>query len=422
MKNITKFYYSTMKGAPVLSSNWGSLLKALRIVLVDGFNKNPIISNTVEEGLRKFTFVEDPGYLLHQVVTLSGCITNPELNGEYRVQKIEGFSVYLSTEDVISTLGGDMFLLTSPMGWSEVFTGTDKAVFKAKDTLKNPFFLRIDNSLPTGYDPSWGKFARVTMAEYMLGIDDFGDFAKAPVYKNLPKDTNELGNKVTGANGIFGMAKWYHGVDIPYYFKENSVGGQSTSLSYEIVGDDTSLYFLPRITSRKDSRALYAFTPFISIDSKDILNCFLSATHHYKRANQEDGESYGNSNNSFSNKWHSLDSVGKYGLSRWDGVTGDIVNFGPFSLNVSNSQQVSGRSENIPFPNPGSNSVVLSDIYLKESTGGLRGTLPIIKWINNRWSYGNKFMMSQNNEKYIILGNDYLDEGMTSFFAYRLER
>ena len=179
MKNITKFYYSTMKGAPIISSNWGSLLKALRIVLVDGFNKNPIISNTVEEGLRKFTFVEDPGYLLHQVVTLSGCITNPELNGEYRVQKIEGFSVYLSTEDVISTLGGDMFLLTSPMGWSEVFTGTDKAVFKAKDTLKNPFFLRIDNSLPTGYDPSWGKFARVTMAEYMVDIDDFGTFAKA---------------------------------------------------------------------------------------------------------------------------------------------------------------------------------------------------------------------------------------------------
>ena len=177
------------------------------------------------------------------------------------------------------------------------------------------------------------------------------------------------------------------------------------------------------MTGRKYSRALYSFTPFIPVDSKDLFNCFLSATHHYKRANQEDGDYYGSGNNSLGNRWSSLTTEGKYGLASWNGVTNTSPTFGPVSLNLGNNQQNSGRSSSIPFPNPGSNSVIISDIYLKESgNGGIRGTLPLLKWINNNWTYGNQFILTQENVKYIIIGHDYNDEGMTSFFAYRLER
>ena len=419
MKNITKFYYSTMKGAPVLSSNWGSLLKAVRIVLTEGFNKNPVTSNTVEGDLRKFTFVEDPGYLLHQVVTLTGCITNPEINGEYRVQKVEGFSVYLATEDVVSTLGGDMFLLTSPMGWSEVFTGTDKAVFRAKDILTNPFFLRIDNSLPVGYDPSWGKFARVTMAEYMLGIDDFGGFAKAPTYLAHP-NTNEQGNGVTGASGIYGWAKWYHGVETSTYLKETGVGSSATSSNFrwEIVGDNISFYFFPSITNFV-GRATYAFTCIATENTLDVFNCFLSATNGLRAANTN-GEHISTGSHSADCQWKSLNPAGKWLLRDYKGTINESISCSLFSLNMGNSVQVSGRSEDTPFPSIIDNSILLHDIYVKTSNG-VRGTLPCIQWIHSRWTLPEKSFLQQASGLFIILGVNYHNEGSTSFYAFKLE-
>lgn len=418
--NLTKFYFNTMKGAPILASEWGSLLDVIRTIAVTGFNEL-VVQAYQQEGLYlTLTFAEDHGYLKDQIIALSGS-EQEEINSEFEV-----FATTLSTIKIKipsdTPVTGSLTCKTAGMGWTEVFTGEHKAVFRAKNTLNNPFYLRVDNSCPIGYDPTWAKFARVTMAEGMITVDDFADFAKAPVYQNIPRDMNENGNRVSGASGIFGIAKWYHGVDIPYYFKENSKNSQSSNLEYEIIGDNSSLYFNCRMTARKNSRALYSFTPFIPMDSKDLFNCFLSATHYYKRANQEDGDYYGHGNNSLGNRWSSLTTEGKYGLASWNGVTNTSPNFGPVSLNLGNNQQISGRSGNIPFPNPGSNSVIISDIYLKESGGGIRGTLPLLKWINNNWTYGNQFILTQDNVKYIIIGNDYLDEGMTSFFAYRLER
>ena len=92
---------------------------------------------------------------------------------------------------------------------------------------------------------------------------------------------------------------------------------------------------------------------------------------------------------------------------------------GLFSFNVGFNQQVSGRSENIPFPNKPDNSVVLHDIYVK-TDNGIRGTLPVIKWINNRWLLSSKTILNKQAGRYLVLGANYHDEGMTSFFAFEL--
>ena len=418
--NLTKFYFNDMKGAPILASEWGSLLDVIRTIAITGFNEL-VVQAYQQEGLYlTLTFAEDHGYLKDQIIALSGS-EQEEINSEFEV-----FATTLSTIKIKipsdTPVTGSLTCKTAGMGWTEVFTGEHKAVFRAKNIVNNPFYLRVDNSCPIGYDPTWAKFARVTMAEGMITIDDFADFAKAPVYQSLPRDRNELGNKVTGETGIFGIAKWYHGVPVYSYLIENSTSDQSSNFNYELIGDNSSLYFMPRITTRRDSRALYAFTPFIKLNSNDQFNCFLSATHSNRRANQN-GASYSLGTNSIENRWHSLLSEGKYVLSNWNGITNNTSSVSPCVLNPGNSAQISGRSSDIPFPNPIDNSVLLTDIYLKESAdGGIRGTLPLIKWILNNWTYGHKFVFTKNNEKYIVLGNDYNDEGMTSFFAYKLER
>lgn len=417
--NLTKFYFNTMKGAPILASEWGSLLNVIRTIAVTGFNEL-IVQAYQQEGLYlTLTFAEDHGYLKDQIIALSGS-EQEEINSEFEV-----FATTLSTIKIKipsdTPVTGSLTCKTPGMGWTEVFTGEHKAVFRAKNIVNNPFYLRVDNSCPIGYDPTWAKFARVTMAEGMITIDDFADFAKAPVYQNLPRDHNENGNGVSGETGIFGIAKWYHGVSTHSSLLENNTGYQSSDLSYEVIGDNSSLYFTPKITSRKDGRALYAFTPFIKIHSSDTLNCFLSASHGNRRANQSGGSS-SSGNNSSGNRWQSLNEEGKYVLSNWNGLTNNTPGIGLCVLNPGNNIQISGRSSDIPFPNPIDNSVILTDIYLKESSDGMRGSLPLVKWILNNWNYGHRFVFTKNNEKYIVIGNDYNDEGMTSFFAYKLER
>ena len=423
--NLTKIIFNTMKGAPVLASEWGSLLNVIRTVCITGFNENLVQSYEQSGDTLVLNFSVDHGYIKDQIITLSGA-EQEEANTEYEVKSVLLRSLTIKLYDPEILITGILSCKTSPLGWTEVFSGENKAVFRAKNIINNPFYLRIDDSCPIGYDPTWSKFARVTMSDGIVNIDEYGDFIKAPVYQDLPTDMNELGNKITGAGGIFGIAKWYHGVgwggSSERYSREASTNYQSQNLEYELIGDNSTIYFTPRITTRKNSRALYAFTPFISNNSTDVFNCFLSASHVYRAANV-DGTYYSNANNCINNSWYSLNYEGKYLLSNYLGISNTTPTSGPFSLNVGNNQQISGRSGDIPFPNPIDNSVVLSDVYLKESSnGGIRGTLPLIKWISNNWSYGHKFVFSKDNEKYIVIGNDYNDEGMTSFFAYRLER
>ena len=37
--NLTKIIFNTMKGAPVLASEWGGLLNVIRTVCITGFNE-----------------------------------------------------------------------------------------------------------------------------------------------------------------------------------------------------------------------------------------------------------------------------------------------------------------------------------------------------------------------------------------------
>lgn len=413
---LTKFFYSTMKGAPTLASEWGSLLNVLKACLLNGFNSQGVSSVSVADGIATITLGTGHGFIQHQVVAISGA-NQSAFNAEYRVIDVTATTVTVTT-DLTSAPTGTMTIKTAPMGWTEEFSDTNKSVFTAKDKTKNPFWLRIDNSMPTGYDTAWGKFARVTIAEKMVGVDDFGGYAKAPTSPEH-LDTNEQGNGVTGAGGIYGWAKWYHGVETNVYLRETGATGQAANLEWELVGDDSSLYLFAQITNYA-GRATYAFVPIVTNNSTDKTNCFLSATDGLRAANAN-GENYSTGRNSANCQWKSLDISGKFILRDYTGVGNTHANCGLFSLNVGNNQQISGRSGGLPFPNKPDSSVVLHEIYVKELGAGIRGTLPIVKWVHNQWSLPGKAVLDKQQGKYLILGANYHNEGMTSFFAFELE-
>lgn len=411
---LTKFYYSTMKGAPNLASEWGSLLSVLKGCLLNGFNEQQVSSVAIADGIATITLGSDHGFIEHQVIVVSGA-DQVAFNTEYRVLSTTTTTITVKAVGITAATGM-MTIKTAPLGWTEKFTGTNKSVFAAKDTAKNRFVLRVDNSLPTGYDTTWAKFARITIAEDMVDIDSFGSFAKAPTAPDNV-NTNEQGNGATGASGIYGWAKWYHGVETISYLKEQSTTGQSASMEWELVGDDSCFYLFAKITN-SEGRATYAFAPIDVNNTADSLNCFLSATDGLRAANAT-GESEGTGRNSANCQWKSLDTSGKFVLRDYTGVGNTHEQCGLFSLNVGNNQQVSGRSDNLPFPNKPDSSVVLNDIYAK-TNNGIRGALPVIKWINNRWLLPNKTVLNKQQGKYLILGANYHSEGMTSFFAFAL--
>lgn len=411
---LTKFYYSTMKGAPNLASEWGSLLSVLKGCLLNGFNSQQVSSVAIADSIATITLGSDHGFIEHQVVSISGA-SQAIFNTEYRVISVTATTITVKAPAVTSVTGA-MLIKTAAMGWTEKFTGTDKSVFAAKDTTKNRFVLRVDNSMPEGYTTTWAKFARVTIAEDMTSIDNFGSFAKAPRSVAHP-NTNELGGTGSGASKIYGWAKWYHGVETSPYLKEQSALGQSASLEWELVGNDSCFYFLVKITD-VNGRATYAFAPIDSVSSTDSFNCFLSATDGL-RAASANGEYFDTGRHSANCQWKSLDTSGKFILRDYTGTGVAHESCGLFSLNMGNSQQVSGRSESIPFPNKPSNSVLLHDTYVV-TANGVRGSLPIIKWLNNRWAFADKVVLDKEQGRYLILGVNYHNEGITSFFAFEL--
>lgn len=407
---MVKFYFSSMRGATSLNSEWGSLLEVLKSCLITGFNEQVIGSISTDNNVATVALSTGHGFLPHQVVALTNAGV---FSGEHRLMGVTANTVSFNT-DVVGTHHGGT-IKTASCGWTEKFTGDKKAIFEPKDKIKNPFLLRVDNSIPDGYDATWAKFARVTLLENANSIDDFVGFAKAP--QTNGDNINELGNGVTGANGIYGWAKWYHGVRTENYLYEASGNGQGQARDWVIVADDCSLYFLPQITDMA-GRAEYAFCAVNAISGTDKWAGFLSATEHKRRAN-ENGFYYADGRNSIGSCWKSNAYRGKFLLRNHTGTDSGSVSCALLSLNMNNNEQVSGRSANVEFPNVG-NYVLLHDIYVKDSSNHIRGTLPMVKWIHQRWGL-DKRIINHANHQYLFVGTDYNNEGMTAFLAFDLE-
>ena len=195
MSNQVKWLYQGMTGAPVLTNTWGSLTALLDACLVTGFNLQTVSSITRSGSTATATLTAGHGFVVDQVMLIAGC-DQAEYNGEFTVTAITATTVSFTvsgTPVTPATTAGAITLKVAPLGFEIAFTGSNKRVYRSPNPLSNRHYLRVDDSLPTGYTTGWAKFARVTMAEAMADVDTCVG-GRAPYDANAPTK-NEVPSK-----------------------------------------------------------------------------------------------------------------------------------------------------------------------------------------------------------------------------------
>ena len=273
-------------------------------------------------------------------------------------------------------------LKIAPLGFEIAFTGTHKRAYRSPNPQSNRHFLRVDDSLPTGYTSTWAKFGRVTIAEGMADIDTFVG-AQAPFTPAAPT-RNEVPTG-SGTTMYAGWFKWYYARQS---YAETSGDNGNWGRSWVLIGDDRGFFLINSSGYQGDWRVLHAFTDFDSYKPGDNFASYLIASERYQQANYTGG-SYPYQD---AYSCQSLDTTGKICMRDYTQLGGN-VRLGMLSLNDQNAQSISGRTGAIPFPNGPDYGLILHPIYLRESGGHLRGVLPGMLWVHQNQPYGHLTMI-----------------------------
>lgn len=156
-----KHLHSAMTGAPVLSGVAGTLIAVLDACLVNGFNlitlDSLVVSGEVLTGTKA-----GHGYVVDQIVETAA--SEPALNGQWVVTSVTSNTFICDATGVANVTGtGTKTAKTASAGWSKIFSGTNKAVYKSNDVQHNGQVLRVDDSAAT--------FAKVVGYESMTDVD-----------------------------------------------------------------------------------------------------------------------------------------------------------------------------------------------------------------------------------------------------------
>ena len=158
-----KWIRHDMRGAPEIKGNApGASIAALKALLVTGWGGVTALSVSVEAGIATATFNAGSSFTEHAVVLVAGA-TPAALNGEARVLTASNTQITFATTAPDGLATGTITIKNAPAGWEEVFSGTNKSVFRSTDVTGWRFYLRVDDSS--------GLFARVRGYETMSDID-----------------------------------------------------------------------------------------------------------------------------------------------------------------------------------------------------------------------------------------------------------
>lgn len=157
-------YKSTDPGAPVLNGVAGSLASVLRACLQNGYNVQSPTSVVVSAGVATATFASAHGYSVNRVILAAGASTGA-INGKKRVLSITTNALTFDATGVADgPVSGTITTKMAPLGFTEIFTGTNLAAFKSDDVAgQSRSVLRIDDTTTT--------YARVISYESMADIN-----------------------------------------------------------------------------------------------------------------------------------------------------------------------------------------------------------------------------------------------------------
>ena len=160
-----KFFTDEMVGAPTISGTAGALISVLDALLINGFGSKSATSVTVAGGIATLTFAGGASAAVAQSVILVAGVTGgmTDLNGEQKVLSANTTTVTFATALADGTATGAITFKIAPLGWTKVYSGTNKAVYKPSDVAASSALLRVDDTGTTS--------ACVRMYESMTDID-----------------------------------------------------------------------------------------------------------------------------------------------------------------------------------------------------------------------------------------------------------
>lgn len=230
-----KWYDSTMGGAPTLTGQAGSLIGLLDALLVNGFNLRAATSLVVASDVATLDFGTAHGFVEDQLILVAGA-TPSGLNGEQRVLSITTNTVTFTTSGISDqTATGSITAKAAPLGWSKLYSGTNKATYQRPDVDATAMLLRVDDTASGS-----AKYAGVRMYESMTDVD-------------------------TGSVNVASLT----------WFKSSTA--DATQRPWRLYGDGKRMFFLPQWTSSGVGDP-YLFGDLVSYKAGDAYHCLLTGT------------------------------------------------------------------------------------------------------------------------------------------------
>ena len=243
------WYDSTETGAPTLNNAPSSLLKVLRACKVTGFNLRSVTSIVVASGVATATAATH-GYsaAYGKRLRIEGAPV-AGLNGDVQPLTVDTNTfTYAAAGVPDGTYTGTITARRAPLGWTEAFTGTNRAIFARTSPEAGTQMLRV---LDTAASPALTTDARVLMIESATGIDSFTNQAPSSA-------------QVTdGAGGFFSKG-----------------ANNTTAKPWAIVGDERGFYYIGPTngaTMTESTRLPFYFGDGVRLFPGDAHLCLLAA-------------------------------------------------------------------------------------------------------------------------------------------------
>lgn len=159
-----KALWSSMSGATAGSNAIGGLIPVLDAALVDGWGLLTATSVTVSGGVCTMSFPTTPAAEVGTVILAAGATTKTGINGEQRVTGKTTNTLSFATAESNGSVSGTVTMKVAPLGWTKLFAGSNKAVYKPSDPAATGNVLRVDDTATTN--------ARVVGYESMSDVDN----------------------------------------------------------------------------------------------------------------------------------------------------------------------------------------------------------------------------------------------------------
>lgn len=412
MAGLVKHYQNTMQGIPQLTNNWGSMITLLDAVLITGFNHVPVISvnkSTPTAITATVNLGSSHGFIDRQVVRIAGSTNG--WDGDYKVLSDNGASITVEcTAEHPSAISGTVTCFTAPLDFEIVHqtpsgSTEPKRAYRSTDPESLGLILLVHDFCSSGAAAAGAKFAKVGVVSSMRDIDTISG-------TQMPFDpTNPSAN--WGWDGVYhGWAKWYYatanGINSNTFVSDVGVP-TLTSKGFLIVGSNQDGFVFNvnavALQASAEVSAAYGFLEFFDakLNSKNLaILCFGVGAKYAQNA---------------SSPILARGAIVPFGTS---GNTGTLNGGNLKGLLWYSTEGIVQQTTMLkpPYLDVTTNTMILSDMLLLDSSGVGRGVLPFLRTTTkalNQSSYDSEF------GKYANIFSHYDNSSATTRFALLLE-